>query len=257
MIDKRQNCRKCYLIANPGVIHIFVLSEVLDLVTEENKQILINLFKNAPQYIMDRSIIKKLLPNQALLLAEQKADKVYLHISGTLQGIDTQVSDTQYSFVELYPINVIGEFEAFSNRSNYLINIIAKTNATLISIDSADFINWMNCDIQALNIICRYLAVKVANELKSNREYLFLNSYDRLLLYLYRYASKNQGSRTFTIYKTQNEIADQIGFSVKTISRTMNRLVNDGMITSARNTIKITPEQYNLIKNALEERHLI
>jgi CRP-like cAMP-binding protein len=236
---------------------MFILSEILDLVSDENKQLLIDLLKNAPQYITDHSVIKNLLPDQTLIMADQKADKVYLHISGTLQGVDTQKPDVIYSFVELKPINIIGEFEAFSNRRNYLINIIAKTNATLLSIDVKDFLSWMKCDVDALNIICRYLAFKLSDELKTNREYLFLNSYDRLLLYLYHSINKKQGKRLITIYKTQNEIADQIGFSGKTINRTIAKLVADGLITSGRNTIKITPEQYLMLKEKLEERRLI
>lgn len=236
---------------------MFMLSDVLSLVSDENRQLLINLLKNAPQYITDHSVIKNLLPDQTLILADQKADKVYFHISGTLQGVDTQKSDVIYNFVELNPINIIGEFEAFSNRTNYLINIHATTKATLISIDVKDFLSWMQCDIEALNIICRYLAYKLSNELKSNREYLFLSSYDRLLLYLYHCVNKNHGKRLITIYKTQNEIADQIGFSGKTINRTINKLVIDGFITSGRNTIKITPDQYLLLKKKLEERRLI
>ena len=236
---------------------MFSLPDVLSLVSDENKQLLIDIFKNAPPYIMDHSVIKNLSPDQALLLAEQKADKVYIHISGTLQGIDTQVCDVIYSFVELTPINIIGEFEAFSNRSNYLINIIAKTKATLISIDVNDFINWMKFDIQALNIITRYLAIKLSDELKTNREYLFLSSYDRLLLYLYHCTYKNTGKRSVTIYKTQNEIADQIGFSGKTINRTVSKLVADGLISSGRNTIKISTEQYVLLEKTLKERGLI
>lgn len=236
---------------------MFILSDVLPLVSDNNRPLLINLLKNAPKYITDHAVIKNLLPDQTLILADQKADKVYLHISGTLQGVDNQKSDVIYQFVELNPINIIGEFEAFTNKSNYLINIHAKTKATLISIDVKDFLSWMKCDIEAINIICRYLAFKLSCELKENRENLFLSSYDRLLLYLYHYISKNQGNHLITIYKTQNEIADQIGFCGKTVNRTVNKLVFDGLISSGRNTIKITPDQFHLLKEKLIERQLI
>ncbi len=236
---------------------MFLLSDVLPFVSGENSDFLMTLLKNAPSYITDHSVIKNLQPDQTLISAGQKANKVYLHVSGILEGVDTQKSDILYHFTELHPINVLGEFEAFSNKSTYLINIYAKTEATLISIDSKDFLNWMNSDIEAVNIVCRLLAFKLTDELKTNREYLFLSSYDRLLLYFYNCANKNKGKRLITIYKTQNELADQIGFSGKTINRTINKLESEGYLSSGRNTIKISPEQFLLIKRKLEELRLL
>ena len=236
---------------------MFLISDILKLASIENSEFLMSILKNAPSYITDHSVVKNLYPDEILITAGQKADKVYLHISGLMEGVDTQKSDIIYHFAELNPVNFIGEFEAFSDKENYLINIHAKSEATLISIDSKDFLNWMKYDIEALNIVCRLLAHKLTDELKTNRDYLFLSSYDRLLLYFYHSANKNQGKRLVTIYKTQSELADQIGFSGKTINRTMNKLETEGFVISGRNTIKISPDQFLMLKCRLEELQLI
>jgi len=132
------------------------------------------------------------------------------------------------------------------------------TRATLIAVDTKDFLRWMQEDIGALFIICRLQALKLSLELKVNREYLFLNSYDRLLLYIYEYCKKANSNTTITaIRKKHSEIADEIGFCVKTINRTISKLQNDGFVSSRRNIIEISPAQYSLIQEDLKDRGII
>lgn len=236
---------------------MFSLSNILPLVADKDKDMLVNLFKNAPPYITERSVIKNLMPGQTLLYADHKADEIFFHITGRLAGADTFNTGVIYNFIELHPVNIIGEFEAFSGISNYLISIRAITKATLIDINANDFLMWMQTDIAALNIICRMLALKLSKELKTNREYLFLNSYDRLLLYIYEYAREsNQNAPVITIRKKHSEIADEIGFCVKTINRTIARLEEDGLITFGRNNIKLTYEQFLTLKSNIIGRGL-
>lgn len=235
---------------------MFSLSNILPLVADKDKDMLVNLFKNAPPYITERSVVKNLMPGQALLYADHKADAVYFHITGRLAGADTFNTGVIYNFIELHPVNIIGEFEAFSRTGNYLISIRALTKATLIDINANDFLMWMQTDLGALNIICRLLAMKLSKELKTNREYLFLNSYERLMLYIYEYVKESNQNTSITIHKKHSEIADEIGFCVKTINRTITRLEEDGLISFGRNNIKITPEQYQLLKSNVKERGL-
>ena len=237
---------------------MFSLSNVLPLVSDNDKVLIANLFKNAPSYIIERSVIKNLLPGQTLIYADQRADTVYFHIVGKLLGADTFDTGIIYNFIELHPFDIIGEFEAFSNINNYLINIHAVTKSTFIAINIKDFLKWMQEDVGALNIICRLLALKLSKELKTNRKYLFLNSYNRLLLYVYEYSKNlNNGMHTIIIHKKHSEIADEIGFCIKTINRTINKMVKDGLISSNRNVISITPGQLHLLQEVVEKRDLI
>lgn len=237
---------------------VFTLSDILPLVSDKDKQMLTNFFKNAPKYITDHSVIKNLEFGQTLISAGQKADTVYFHITGRLQGVDVFKPDVIYNFIELLPINTIGEFEALTNKDNYQINVIAKSKSTLIAIKVKDFLSWMQTDIEALNILCRLLAFKLTHESKINREYLFLSSYERILLYLYNYAIRpTSGNPIISIYKKHTEIADETGFSEKTICRIVSKLVREGFISSGRNIIKISSEQFLLIKKTLEELSLI
>lgn len=237
---------------------MFILSNALSFVADVDRQIIFNLFENAPVYITEHSIIKTLQPGQTLISTDQKADKVFIHLTGKLMGVDTFEPDIIYNFMEFHPVNIIGEFEAFSNKQNYQINISAKSKSILISITIKDFLNWMQCDNKALNIITRLLALKLSSELKVNRGYLFLNSYDRLLIYFYNHCiGQNHGEQIISINKKRSELADEVGFCEKTINRAINKLVINGFISSGRTSIKISPKQFLLIKETLDERQLI
>ncbi|HWT74388.1 MAG TPA: Crp/Fnr family transcriptional regulator [Mobilitalea sp.] len=237
---------------------MFLLSDILSIVSDDDRQILLDMFENAPSFITENSVIKTLQPDQTLISTGQKADKIFIHITGNLSGVDTFEPDIIYNFIEFHPVNIIGEFEAFTNKRNYQINIIAKTKSVLIAITIKDFLNWMKYDITALNIITRLLALKLSSELKLNRGYLFLDSYSRLLLYIYNYCIKTEsGEQTISIHKKRSELADELGFCEKTVNRSIHKLVSNGFITYGRNYIKISPKQLGLMKETLEERQLI
>lgn len=237
---------------------MFKLSDILSYISVEDKQMTVKLFENAPSFITEHSSVKILQPGQTLISTDQKAEKIFIHLTGTLLGVDTFEPDIIYNFLELHPVNIIGEFEAFSSKQNYQININAKTKSLLIAITTKDFLNWMKCDINALNIITRLLAHKLTNESKVNREYLFLNSYDRLLIYFYNYCiNLDPDIQVITINKKRSELADEVGFCEKTVNRAMNKLVSNGYISSGRNSIKISPKQFSLMKDTLEDRQLI
>lgn len=237
---------------------MFILSDILALVSETDRQMLLDLLENAPAFVAERSVIKTLQPGQTLISTDQKSDKIFIHLTGQLLGVDTFEPDIIYNFIEFHPVNIIGEFEAFTNKRNYQININAKTKSILISIKIKDFLNWMQCDIIALNIITRLLALKLSSELKVNRGYLFLDSYDRLLLYIYNYCiNLNRVEQTMTMNKKHSELADEVGFCEKTVNRAIHKLVSNGFISSGRNSIKISPKQFSLMKETLEEKQLI
>lgn len=237
---------------------MFILSDIISIVSANDRQMITDLFENAPSFIKEHSMLKILQPGQTLISTDQKADKIFIHLTGTLQGVDTFEPDIIYNFLVLNPVNIIGEFEAFSNKQNYQININAKTKSILIAISTKDFLSWMKYDIKALNIITRFLAHKLTSESKVNREYLFLNSYDRLLIYIYNYCvDSDHKEQIITITKKRSELADEVGFCEKTVNRAIGKLVDHGFITSGRNAIKISPKQFTLIEKNLEERQLI
>lgn len=237
---------------------MFTLSDLLSVVSDDDRQIIIDLFENAPSFINENSSIKVLHAGQTLISTDQESDRIFIHLTGKLQGVDTFEPDIIYSFLELNPVNIIGEFEAFTNKPYYQININTKTKSSLLVISTKDFINWMRCDVKALNIITRLLALKLSSESKVNREYLFLNSYDRLLIYIYNYCvSLDPMNDVITIAKKRSELADEVGFCEKTVNRAVSKLVAKGYITSGRSSIKITPKQFKQMKEALNERQLI
>ena len=82
------------------VMAMFILSDILPFVPEDDRKIIVDLFENAPAYITERSLIKTLHPGQTLISADQKADKVFIHLTGKLLGVDTFEPDIIYNFIK-------------------------------------------------------------------------------------------------------------------------------------------------------------
>ena len=88
---------------------------------------------------------------------------------------------------------------------------------------------------------------------RSVRAFLFLQGSDRLAL-LFENRYKNFAvNGVLDLRNDRQELSDYTGLSVKTITRSVRKLKEQGMITKEGNHILINQEQYNRIKESLSK----
>ena len=83
------------------------------------------------------------------------------------------------------------------------------------------------------------------------RAFLFLQGADRLaMLFENRYKNFSING-VLDLRNDRQELSDYTGLSVKTITRSIRKLKEEGMITKEGNHILINEEQYHKIKESL------
>ena len=80
------------------------------------------------------------------------------------------------------------------------------------------------------------------------RKYFFLTCRERMILFLIERYESYGNHTNYKLNKTQAEVAERVGFNVRTIQRTILSLEKDGLITSEAGKICMTQMQYQALK---------
>ena len=87
-----------------------------------------------------------------------------------------------------------------------------------------------------------------------DREYLLMGCKERLIDYLVRFYEKNDKNEKIKIEKTQMELADKVGFNVRSIQRNIALLEKEKMISLENGKMTITRKQYAIMKDYMDKK---
>lgn len=118
------------------------------------------------------------------------------------------------------------------------------------------YMEWIHNDIEALYSRTKVNMRRLITQTTDARRYLFLEAKERLVLYLVRkYEQKvsNDKSVELNLSQTRNQLAEEIGFSIKTLNRNIKILEEIGFIKVYKGKISITEDSYYKMKDYMEQ----
>lgn len=145
--------------------------------------------------------------------------------------------------------------QGFFRKGNYPAHAEVLENATLVNIPILSFENFLLTHPEISIKVFRVLSDIIIDLQKRLEEKMMYTVYDQILLLLLRLAKKNgekvdEDNYRFTIQLTNSQLANMIGSSRETISRTLTRLRKENIVST-------DPNGYLLVNcTALEEQVL-
>lgn len=216
---------------------------------KEHREYLEKMFLKCPDQVMDAMKYMKIPPNYNLINAGDNCEYVYLILKGRAKGTDIQVYGNVYNFMEYSELTFLGDYEVLGDLKNYRASIKTLTQCEIISIPSAVYLEWLKRDVNALFMRTQMLMKVLTDQTAEERKYLFLTCKERLILYLVSKYERNGNNKTYRLNKTQSELAERLGFNVRTLQRNISTLEMEGMISTESGKICITKEQYEKMRN--------
>lgn len=144
------------------------------------------------------------------------------------------------------PIDFIGEVTILAKMPTTSVTIETLTECTVLMISRRDFEDWIARDIHFLRLVSQKVAFKLYRSSYNQGVRLFYPPNFLLLDYLVKYASgqKIQPGREVVVRKTRQELYEELGMTVKTINRTVQRLKEEEWITVRKGKMVMNWEQY-------------
>lgn len=222
-------------------------------IDSKRKEQLNQYFETAPMWIMNSISVERMKKGKVFIREGEPVDFIYFIIDGLIKATDYRIYGIKFDFVLFSDVYAYGGMEVVMGLDKYRTSMQTVTDCIVLKIPKNLFAKWINSDFRALKHEAKLMGEYLLEQARSVRAFLFLQGSDRLAL-LFENRYKNFAvNGVLDLRNDRQELSDYTGLSVKTITRSVRKLKEQGMITKEGNHILINQEQYNRIKESLSK----
>lgn len=210
-------------------------------------------FKSAPTWIMSSITVEKMKKGKVFIQEGESVDTIYFIIDGLIKATDYSIYGIKFDFVLFSDIYAYGGMEVVMGLDKYRTSMQTVTDCIVLKIPKTQFSKWINTDFQALKHEAKLMGEYLLEQARTVRAFLFLQGADRLAMLLENRYKNFAINGVLDLRNDRQELSDYTGLSVKTITRSIRKLKEEGMITKEGNHILINKDQYDKIKESLAQ----
>ncbi len=205
-------------------------------------------FKSAPLWLLDALQIDELKKGEIFVREGEPADTIFFIGRGIIEAIDYRVYGTPYDYMQFDKLYAFGGMEFIMDLDIYKTTLRTITECTAVKLSRSKFEKWMYSDIRAMKYEAKMIGEYLLREGRNSRVFLFLQGSDRLaMLFVDRFERYGKNGVLYIKGNRQN-LADETGLCVKSISRGVKKFLEDDLITKEGNKIVINEQQYIRLK---------
>ncbi|OCN06269.1 hypothetical protein A4S06_00710 [Erysipelotrichaceae bacterium MTC7] len=231
----------------------FLLDQIDHLLQPDTYAFLSTFLEHCPKQILMRMDIVHYPKGHIIMHTGDPNKDVFILIKGGIEGVDESVPTIPYTFSDLRPIDVLGDYELFSNVATRYVSLRTTTETTCLRLNAQDYLSWMKTDIHALFMRMGMLMLVLGQETQFHRQFLFLDNETRLLLFLLEQVQKKAKQFPYKIDASREQIASRIASSIRTLNRTLSKLEDMNMISRSHGKIIISKNQSKRIEAAIHQ----
>ena len=205
-----------------------------------------------PAEIRRQTTHKVYLPGESIVRKGEEAKHVYLLTKGETRVSNEFASGQRYTFGALDVPDLIGDLEVLAGQMLYAASNEAASTCEVIAMRAETFLQWMHIDSDFAVAVAQLLATKMYPTSNEAGRVKFLPSLDRLHSYLLKRLGDIE-TDLFILHTSRQQIADDIGTSVKTVNRGVVKLKEAGLISLLHGKITINKEQQQALKDTFPE----
>ncbi len=180
---------------------------------------------------------------QTLIHAGEKCSHIYIILTGKVTGIEWPMYGRAYPFKDYGPGDFFGEIECFAGLYNYRISVVTITKCEILIIPAVFYMEWIQTDADALFLRTQENMRRLITQTADARRYLFIEARVRLMMYLTRkYGQKMPDGKMLVLKTSREQMADEIGISVRTLNRSIKKLEESGLIHLKKGKVLITED---------------
>lgn len=228
--------------------YLFELLPFLKDVDRERQEQFVEYFKTAPLWILDSFQVEELEEDTVFIRENEPADTIFFVGRGLVKATDYRILEISYDYMLWNKVHAFGAMEFIMDLDTYRTTLQTVTKCTVVKLPRAKYERWMYSDIKALKYEAKLLTLNLLEEGRNGRLFLFLQGADRLaLLFLERYERYSKNGILY-VRGGRQDLADETGLCVKSISRAVKKFQEENLITKEGNQITINEKQYEGLK---------
>lgn len=211
-------------------------------------------FSSAPLWLINMFQCEELEAGRTFIRENEPADTIFFVGKGKVKATDYRISGIAYDFMKPSNLIALGGMEVIMELDHYQTTLQTVTRCTIAKLPRSQYEKWLYSDMRAFRQEVRITCTSLLEEERRNRLYLFFQGADRLALLLVEWYERYGRCGTLCIRESRQDLADETGLCLKSVSRAVKKLVDDGLITKNGNQIVINPDQYDGLREMVDEK---
>lgn len=209
--------------------------------------------KNMPEDIRSRCTVRTHAAGSIIHQKNMELGYFGIVAKGENRVINEFENGNVYMIEKNEPIDFVGEVTILAGMEKTSVTIETLTETTVIYFSRKDFEEWIKKDIHFLRLVSHKIAYKLYRSSYNRGARLFYPPHFILLDYILKQADSMNISvkKEILIRKTRQELYEECGITVKTINRTIKKLLEDGVISLQKGKISMNLEQYHLARKVI------
>lgn len=195
-----------------------------------------------PENIRQHTTKRTFQPGDVVVRKGEKADHVYILTAGKLRVSNEFESGQRYTFASLEVPDIIGDLEVLAEQEHFAATNEAITECQVLSLTADTFLHWMKTDNDFAVAVAKLLAAKMYPTSNEAGRVKFQPSQERFEEYLAKRLGDIE-TDLFILHTSRQQIADDIGTSVKTVNRCVTKMRDDGDLALLHGKITLNREQ--------------
>ena len=220
-------------------------------IRKERCQMILKYFETAPDWLADYFKIEYLPPNTVFISEGASASYVYLIADGIVKATDYRILGIEFDFMHFDKVYAFGGMEVLMKLPEYRTTLTTVTDCNIVRIPRDQYEKWLLYDLEAMKIESHLACEYLLEQARLARAYLFLQGADRLAMLLVTKYEKYAKDGVYYARSNRRSLANEAGLSIKTTSRSIKQLADDGLITPYERALSVTKEQYLRLKERI------
>lgn len=219
-----------------------------------NKPYLANLFMGMPAEIRMKCVVQNFDAKTVMVKKDDEPKYIYIIYSGTLKIFNEFQNGRILETAIANDMDFVGLIEILASKDKIAATVETVTNCVALRISRKDFLKWLENDHYLAMIIARKMARDFYNIAYSNGELLLNSTMYTIVSSIIEWTKKDieEGKVAF-INKKRQQIADELGISLRTVHRNIKKLKQQGLITIDLAKIYVNSDQYKALIDKLDE----
>ena len=205
-----------------------------------------------PENIRQHTTKRTFQPGDVVVRKGEKADHVYLLTAGKLRVSNEFESGQRYTFASLEVPDLMGDLEVLAGQEHFAATNEAITECQMLSMSAETFMQWMRTDNDFAVAVAQLLASKMYPTSNEAGRVKFQPSQERFEEYLAKRLGDIE-TDLFILHTSRQQIADDIGTSVKTVNRCVTRMRDEGGLSLLHGKITLNREQQERLREILQD----
>lgn len=201
-----------------------------------------------PKNIQEKGIIEEYSKDSIIVTKGDYPEYILFISSGIVIGSKEFENGNKYRYFQLDKTNgSIGLLEILAKKEEYVSTITALTNVKILKVPSNLILEVVMEDKILLRKCLDLLASDLYSTSENEGKFYYLKGIDRIRYYLIK-KFENNNRDILILEEKYQELASEIGMSLRTIGRSLKELRDKNEIISNRKSIIVTKEQYIKLK---------